>query len=84
MPTKTRKAPSARAFEAEIATLARGASRLGDHKLVKLCGRALAGSHAARKECRRIIETSRALHRGQDHHKPASLEPKHHRPRSKR
>ena len=45
----------------DITALAREASSAGDAAMVKICGRALAGSAAARKECARVILAARAL-----------------------
>ncbi len=49
------------ATDKEIAKLAREAAVAGDSKMVKICGRALAGSAAARKECSRVIMAARAM-----------------------
>lgn len=50
------------ATDAELAELAQHASQLRDEKLVKLCGRALAGNAVARRECGRHIAAGRAIH----------------------
>jgi hypothetical protein len=52
----------AAATNEELAELARHASELRDEKLVKLCGRALAGNTVARRECGRHIAAGRAIH----------------------
>lgn len=45
----------------ELANLAREAATAGDHKLVKVCGRALSGSAPARRECGRVLMAARSL-----------------------
>ena len=47
--------------DAEIAALAREAANAGDEKMVKICGRALAGVASARRECARVIMAARAM-----------------------
>jgi len=65
MTTKKKKTRKASANEREIATLARGAAKAGNRKLVKLCGRALAGSAAARRECVKYMHAARAMRLGE-------------------
>jgi uncharacterized protein (DUF849 family) len=45
----------------EIASLAREAAQAGDLAMVRIAGRALSGSSAARRECSRVILAARAL-----------------------
>lgn len=47
--------------DAEIAALAREAAQAGDDKMVKVCGRALAGTANARAECARVLYAARAM-----------------------
>lgn len=47
--------------DAAIAALAREAANAGDKAMVKICGRALSGSAAAKKECARVILAARAM-----------------------
>jgi hypothetical protein len=64
MTMTTKKHPKPRqhvATDAELAELARESSRVHDEKMVKLCGRALAGGKAARRECGRVLVGARAL-----------------------
>lgn len=56
-----RKTPREKVTDAEIAGLAREAANAGDDQMVKIAGRALAGSAAARKECARVIMAARAM-----------------------
>jgi hypothetical protein len=49
---------------AQVAALAREAAEAGDEKMVKICGRALSGNAAARKECERVIYAARAMREG--------------------
>jgi hypothetical protein len=51
------------ATDAELSELARESSRAGDQKMVKLCGRALAGSKPARRKCGEVVVAARALGR---------------------
>lgn len=57
----TKKVNRAKVTDAEIAALAREAANAGDTQMVKIAGRALAGSAAARKECGRVIMAARAM-----------------------
>jgi len=50
-----------RVTDENIAELAGEAARSGDHKTSKVCGRALAGSAAARREVSKIIHAARGL-----------------------
>ena len=56
-----------------LAELAAAAAKAGDLKLVKLCGKALAGNAKARRECERMHATTRSLAK----HMPAEHKRKH-------
>lgn len=55
------KSKSTKVTDEEIAGLAREAASAGDSQMVKIAGRALSGSAAARKECARVIMAARAM-----------------------
>jgi hypothetical protein len=50
------------ATDSQIAALAHEASVGHDTELVKICGRALSGNAAARKECSRVMMAAKAIH----------------------
>lgn len=56
-----KKAKANKVTDEEIAGLAREAASAGDSQMVKVAGRALSGSAAARKECSRVIMAARAM-----------------------
>lgn len=47
--------------DTEIAALAKEAAAAGDAEMVKICGRALIGQNAARKECGRVMQAAKAM-----------------------
>lgn len=52
---------STKVTDEEIAGLAKEAASAGDDQMVKIAGRALSGSAAARKECARVIMAARSM-----------------------
>jgi hypothetical protein len=47
--------------DSDISKLAQEAAQYGDREMVKICGKALSGNKAARKQCERVILAARAM-----------------------